>query len=60
MTGFEGFIVIILSWIVGALWGMAFQKREDLHNIKMLEVRLNHNRAVIDNLNKQLGGKNGN
>lgn len=59
MTGFEGFIVFMLSWIAGALWGMGFQKSEDQKIINMLEIRLNHNRAVIDNLNKQLGGKNG-
>lgn len=53
------FLSGILFFFGGILWGMAFQKREDRHNIKMLEVRLNHNRAVIDNLNKQLGGKNG-
>ena len=59
MTGFEGFIIFIISWTIGALWGMSYQKREDQHIIEILEVRLNHNRAVIDNLNKQLGGKNG-
>lgn len=53
------FLSGILFFFGGILWGMAFQKKEDQKIIKMLEVRLNHNRAVIDNLNKQLGGKNG-
>lgn len=54
------FLSGILFFFGGILWGMDFQKKEDQKIIKMLEVRLNHNRAVIDNLNKKLGGKNGN
>lgn len=54
------FLSGILFFFGGILWGMGFQKKEDQKIIKMLEVRLNHNRAVIDNLNTKLGGKNGN
>ena len=53
------FLSGILFFFGGILWGIGFQKKEDQKIIKMLEVRLNHNRATIDNLNKRLGGKNG-
>ena len=51
------FLSGILFFFGGILWGMVLQKKEDQKSIKMLEVRLNHNRATIDNLNKRLRGK---
>lgn len=52
------FLSGILFFFGGILWGMAFQKKEDQKIIKMLEVRLTHNRAVIENLTKTLEEKN--
>lgn len=50
-------IILLCAIFLGMLWGIMFQKTQDEKIIKMLEMRLTHNRVVIDNLTKQLGEK---
>lgn len=48
-------ILFLIAWLIGAIWGINFQKNEDKHIIEKQKICLNHDKVVIDNLNKRLG-----
>lgn len=52
-------IVLLSVLCVGICWGIMFQKTQDEHMIKSLEIRLAHNKGVIENLTKTLEKKDG-
>lgn len=58
MIGILEIVVLLCTAFLGMLWGIMFQKVQDEKMIKMLEVRLTHNRVVIENLTKTLKEKN--